>query len=147
MLRCSTLIIQWKFVFWKLTLKLSCFKLSRWFLSKTNEITQEKRQLLYVNGPKTLFKFVSTGSNTYFGGNLYVCSSSVSFHSYLRITTVQSKFFHVLILAIIRTYIERLPTQIALHGQLILSDCRTLEFKTMNLDLNLNLFQVKNPHF
>lgn len=128
MLRCSTLIIQWKCVFWKLTLKLSCFKLSRWFLSKTNEMTQEKRQLLHVNGPKRLFKFVSTGSNTYFGGNLHVCSSSVSFHSYLRITTVQLKFFQVLILAMIRTHIERLPTQIALHGQLILSGCRTLEF-------------------
>ena len=91
-------------------------------------MTQEKRQLLYVNGPKRLFKFVSTGSNTYFGGNLHVCSSSVSFHSYLRITTVQLKFFQVLILAMIRTHIERLPTQIALHGQLILSGCRTLEF-------------------
>ena len=92
MLRCSTLIIQWKCVFWKLTLKLSCFKLSRWFLSKTNEITREKRQLLYVNEPKRLFKFVSTGSNTYFGGNLYVCGSSVSFNSYLRITSVQWNF-------------------------------------------------------
>ena len=57
-------IIQRKCVFWKLTLKFFCFKLSRRFPSRTNELHKETCQLLLVQ--KRLFKFVRTGLNTYF---------------------------------------------------------------------------------